>query len=330
MINPQGNIFLFNKMAGEITGYAPDEALGKRYDEIMGIPDTPEHSLLTTLQTEKAVYKKEKVIHTKNGEAIPIVFSTLIVLDEKEDTLGGVEIFEDLTETKKMQENLRRNQTLVELGEMAANIAHEIRNPLGGIGGFATLLERDLQGDEFKQKLAHRILDGINDLHKLTSDVLMYTRRMEPSFQKSNVKMVIQEVLSLLEAETGNKKIKIEYKHPKEDIEVQVDVDLFKRMLLNLLKNAIQAMSQGGTISISLTWQMMQNQMTLTVMDSGKGIEEEVLDKIFNPFFTTYSKGTGLGLAMVRRMVEAHGGKISVNSKLSEGSKFTITLPILH
>ena len=74
----------------------------------------------------------------------------------------------------------------------------------------------------------------------------------------------------------------------------------------------------------------MQNQMTLTVMDSGKGIEEEVLDKIFNPFFTTYSKGTGLGLAMVRRVVEAHGGKISVNSKLDEGSKFTITLPILH
>lgn len=330
VIDCSGKIIVFNKMAGEITGYNPEYALGKRYREMFGEPEKSEPSLLNTLRTEEAVYRQERLVQTPEGTTKPIVFSTSVVLDEREELLGAVEIFEDLTEIKKLQEEVRRNQTLVELGEMAANIAHEIRNPLDGIGGFATLLERDLEGDDVKRKLARRIIEGINGLHKLTSDVLMYTRKMEPTFQMAKVKGVIQDTISLIDMEIENRGIKVEYKHPVEDIEVNIDVDLFKRMLLNLLMNSIQAMPDGGELEVNLSWRMLQNQMILIVKDTGIGIEKEVLDKIFNPFFTTNNKGTGLGLAMVRRMVELHGGRITFSSETGKGAEFVIKLPILR
>ncbi|NQS97561.1 MAG: PAS domain S-box protein [candidate division Zixibacteria bacterium] len=330
VIDGKGKIIVFNKMAGEITGYNPEDALGQHYHKVFGESEKPEHSLLNTLMTEKAVYKRERMVQIPAGTTKPIVFSTSVVLDEREELLGAVEIFEDLTEIRKLQEEVRRNQTLVELGEMAANIAHEIRNPLGGIGGFATLLARDLEGDDVKQKLVRRIIEGINELHKLTSDVLMYTRKMESNFRMAEVKGVIQDTISLIDVEVDSLEITVEYKHPVEDIKVSIDVDLFKRMLLNLLKNSIQAMPDGGELKVDLSWQMLQNQMTLTVKDTGVGIENEVQDKVFNPFFTTNTKGTGLGLAMVRRVVELHGGRVGVFSEAGKGAEFIIKLPILR
>ena len=325
-----GTITLFNKIAGEITGYSPEDGVGRPYTDLFYDPDKPGSTLIDTLKSEKPVYRQEKNITTKSGEVRPILFSSSVVLDENEELLGAVEIFEDLTEIKALQEAVRRNQTLVELGEMAASIAHEIRNPLGGIGGFATLLERDLEGDDSKQKIVQRIIKGINDLHTLTSEVLTYTRKMEADLVSANIKQVIQESLSYIKMKAGESGVDVEYKHPKEDIEVEIDIDLFKRMMLNFLKNALQAMPDGGNLTVDLSWQMMQNKFNLVIKDTGSGIDEENLEKIFNPFFTTNSRGTGLGLAMVRRMVEVHGGDVSVKSNSGEGSEFTVTLPILH
>lgn len=304
--------------------------MGKSYQDLFEDAEKPDISLLSTLKTEKSLYKEEKTITCKSGETKPVLLSTSVILDEKEELLGAVEIFEDLTELRALQEEVRRHQTLVELGEMAASIAHEIRNPLGGIGGFATLLERDLEGDEAKLKLARRIIKGINELHKLTSEVLIYTRKMEANFTAVDIKNAVQETISLIKMEAGEVKVEIEYVHPKEDIEVQVDIDLLKRMLLNLMQNAVHAMPQGGKLNLDLSWQLLHNRFTIRVKDSGVGIEKEHLEKIFNPFFTTSSRGTGLGLAMVRRIVEAHNGNITVKSAKGEGSEFTITLPILQ
>ncbi len=330
VIDHKGTITVFNKMAEEITGYESQEVINRHYEEIFGKDENHKSSLLNTLNTEEVVYKKEKNITTKSGEVKPLLFSTSVILDDKENILGAVEIFEDLTEIKQLQEEVNRHKTLVELGEMAASIAHEIRNPLGGIGGFATLLERDLEGEPEKQKLAQRIIKGINELHKFTSDVLMYTRKMEPNISRVNVKRVIQDTLSLIKIEAGEKGVEVKYDHPKEDIEIEIDVDLLKRMLLNLFKNAISAMPDGGRLSVTLSWQMMRNKFEILIADTGVGIDSENLEKIFNPFFTTYSQGTGLGLAMVRRMIEVHNGNISVKSEEGKGTEFLISLPILQ
>ena len=330
VIDESGTITVFNKVAEEITGYSSGDVIGKTYRDLFDDLENPELSLLNALKSEKIVYKKEKSIFDKNGVKKPVLFSTSVIFDEKEDILGAVEIFEDLSEIRTLQEQVRRHQTLVELGEMAASIAHEIRNPLGGIGGFATLLERDLEGDPAKQKLVSRIIKGINDLHKLTSDVLLYTRKMEPNFNQVDIKHVMLEIVSLVKMEAEDANINIIYNHPKEDILVEIDIDLLKRMLLNLCKNAMHAMPEGGNLSMLLSWQMLHNKCKLVISDSGVGIEKENLAKIFNPFFTTSSRGTGLGLAMVRRMVEVHGGSIEVKSELNKGTDFTISLPILQ
>lgn len=329
-IDSKGIVTVFNDIAAQITGRSPDEIIGRPYEFTLEDKNNLPASLNNILKTEKSVYKQEKSIVSKSGDSVPVMYSSYIVLDENENLLGAVEIFENLTEIKALQEEIRRRQTLVELGEMAASIAHEIRNPLGGIGGFAILLERDLEGDEAKQKLVRRIIKGINDLHKLTSEVLLYTRKMEPSITPVDVKTVLQETIALIKMESEEASVDIEFTCPQEDIQVEIDIDLLKRMLINLLKNAIQAMPSGGNIFIELSWQLLHNRFKIVVRDTGVGIEKEHLDKIFNPFFTTSSKGAGLGLAMVRRMVEIHNGAISVKSTPGDGAEFTIVLPILQ
>lgn len=330
VIDNSQKITLFNKMAGEITGFNPDKALGKKYSELFKNSENDESSLLDTLRNEKKYYKKDKTIDTADGEGNPVVSSTSIIMDENEEVLGAVEIFEDLSELKELQEEVRRNQTLVELGEMAANIAHEMRNPLGGIGGFATLLERDLKDDPQKQKLVRRIIEGINGLNKITTDVLMYTRKREPEFSNQNIKNIIQETIVLIDIEAQESNIKIEYKYPKEDVVAEIDPDLIKRMILNLLKNALHAMTEGGELGIDLSWKMLQNMMTVKIKDSGIGISEAERGRIFNPFYTTDSKGTGLGLAIVKRVVDVHRGVLKLNSETGKGTEFVIQLPLIQ
>jgi PAS domain S-box-containing protein len=252
-VDSVGKITIFNKIAGVITGYNPEEVLNKEYSEVFNEPEKPELTVIHTLKTEKPLYRKEKLIATKNGEFKPIVFSSSVILDENEELLGAVEIFEDVSEIKKLQEEVRRHHTLAELGEMAANIAHEIRNPLGGIGGFATLLERDLEGDSEKQKMLKRIIEGINELNKITSDVLMYTRQMEPRYQNLDIKNLLLDTILLIKMEAEDKNIRVDYHYPKENIEVSADVDLIKRMALNLMKNALQAMPKGGELKVDLS-----------------------------------------------------------------------------
>ncbi len=330
VIDNSQKITLFNKMAGEITGFNPDKALGKKYSELFKNSENDESSLLDTLRNEKKYYKKDKTIDTADGEGNPVVSSTSIIMDENEEVLGAVEIFEDLSELKELQEEVRRNQTLVELGEMAANIAHEMRNPLGGIGGFATLLERDLKDDPQKQKLVRRIIEGINGLNKITTDVLMYTRKREPEFSNQNIKNIIQETIVLIDIEAQESNIKIEYKYTKEDVVAEIDPDLIKRMILNLLKNALHAMPEGGELGIDLSWKMLQNMMTVKIKDSGIGISEAERGRIFNPFYTTDSKGTGLGLAIVKRVVDVHRGVLKLNSETGKGTEFVIQLPLIQ
>ena len=330
VIDTEGTITLFNKMAGEITGFNPENALNKEYKKLFNSPDDTESAIYTTLNTEKRFFKQEKTISTFNGDDKPIVFSTSVIMDENEDVLGAVEIFEDLTELKELQEEVRRNQTLVELGEMAANIAHEMRNPLGGIGGFATLLERDLKDDPAKQKLVRRIIEGINGLNKITTDVLMYTRKLEPDFSHQNIKSLIHETIALIDIEAAQSEVNVSFVHPKEDVDAVIDPDLIKRMILNLLKNAVHAMPEGGELNIEVSWKMMQNIMNIRIKDTGAGIPEAEKGRIFNPFYTTDSKGTGLGLAIVKRVVDVHKGTLKLNSNPGEGTEFIIQIPLIQ
>lgn len=238
-------------------------------------------------------------------------------------------------ELKKANKNLEdkirelsRIERMKELGEMAAQVAHEIRNPLGGIKGFASLLQRDLQDRPELQQMAAHIVEGTDHLSRLVTDVLDYARPIEPKLEPIDFIALLNEVKKHIEADSN-----IDLKHIKLTIDssystfmISLDPFLMKSALLNLILNAIQAMPKGGTVSIVI--QKKLGHLVLKIIDTGIGMSKEHLEKIYSPFFTTKLDGNGLGLHEVQKVVSAHGGTIDAHSILGQGTTFTLKIPL--
>lgn len=219
---------------------------------------------------------------------------------------------------------MARQESLAQLGEMGAMLAHEIRNPLAGIKGYAQVIEKKPQ-DERNSGFAHRIVTEIIRLEELVNDLLAYARADKNSMTTVNICEVIANAASLLRHEAEQIQIKIIRECP-EDMLITGNTDRLSQALLNLGMNAIQAMPEGGTlrISASLTGKMVMIQ----VRDDGNGISEDEMTRIFEPFFTTKARGTGLGLALCRKIAEEHGGEIAVQSVVGEGTTVSMHIPI--
>jgi signal transduction histidine kinase len=256
-----------------------------------------------------------------------------VPLDQRQRERGAAPIqgllilIRNVTEMHYLQQVAGRNDRLKELGEMAAHLAHEIRNPLGGIKGYASLLEQDLKERPDLQHMATSIVEGTNTLNLLVSNILTYTRPFQPHFETVELVPFINEIKNLLQADsTWNPTYTFELHHRDESIKVAADPQLLQSALLNLFVNAMQAMPQGGLISVHLhrDW----NHAILTISDTGKGISKENLDKIFSPFFTTKQTGTGLGLSEVHKVIQSHMGTIEVHSQEGKGTSFIIKIPL--
>jgi signal transduction histidine kinase len=229
---------------------------------------------------------------------------------------------------KQMERELSQTRTLAALGQMAATVAHEIRNPLGGIGGFARLLERDLDRDDKRRRLAERIIEGVGSLNKIVTNLLAYTKPMETQLREIELLPWLEELAVWVKTEAENAdtdQIEITVEVEPRIKVVRFDPEKLRQVMLNLALNAIQAISGTGKIQISA--RRAPGLLILGVEDSGAGIPNETINEIFNPFFTTKENGTGLGLAIVRKIVELHGGNLFVESNPGFGSRFDIHLP---
>ena len=226
---------------------------------------------------------------------------------------------------KKMQEEVQQSRVLSALGEMAATVAHEIRNPLGGIGGYASLLARSIPPeDPLKQrKYVDKIIGGISSLNKIVSNLLVYTKKTNLQKQSTDLVSFADAILAHLEIEIEREQraIRIERSFPPEPVMAEIDSERLQQVMLNLLMNGIQAIEQEGVISVGICG------AEITITDTGKGIEPEHLKNIFTPFFTTKEQGTGLGLAIVKKIIDLHEGEILVESELGKGTAFCIKLP---
>ena len=212
---------------------------------------------------------------------------------------------------------LARKTRLETLGRMAANLAHEIRNPLGGIQLYASMLKRDLEEDPTKVRTLDRILEAITGLDSLVEDMLAFGREIEPRKRLQPLRPLVEKALDLARAVLDARKVRVDV---TVEAEAEIDGDMMQRVFLNIIANAAQAVEEGGRLSIA------GGDRTIAFTDDGPGIAPEILEKIFTPFLTTKTKGTGLGLAIAHKIVEAHGGTIEAKNGPGGGATFTIRL----
>jgi signal transduction histidine kinase len=249
-----------------------------------------------------------------------------------------VETFEDISQLQQLSKQASRVGTLTALGEMAGTVAHEIRNPLGGIGGFAGLLERDLDVEDSRRRLVKKIIEGVDSLNRMVTNLLNYTRPVQLNIRPADLVQVVEDSLGFFEIDAGNRleQIELQRAYEREELVCRIDPEQIQQMVLNLLHNAVQAMPSGGELRVGLTeadagdderTELSGTCMVLTVTDTGVGMTEEVKSKLFMPFFTTKEDGNGLGLATAKKFVDALGGDVAVESEPDQGSAFTIYFP---
>lgn len=233
----------------------------------------------------------------------------------------------DLSEKIKTQQLLSRSNRMAKLGEMATQIAHEIKNPLGGIRGYSMLLYRDLTMYPHFQEMIAQIIDAARSLENLVSSVLEFSKPIQISPQMVNLSDLLHQTIKWMKADPASlPTIRYALHIPNESIFVFIDSDAIKRCFLNLIVNALQAIPEGGEIMISL----LKNETCciVSISDTGIGMDEDQLKTLFTPHFTTKKRGNGLGLVEAQKIVEAHFGSIQVRSTLGKGTTFSINLPI--
>ncbi len=298
---------------------------------MIGVDAGRERTVLHTLDCGSALINQEKTLKRPDGRQIPLGFSTSVVRENDGRMLGAVEVFNDLTEVKRLEAELQRVHVLAALGEMAATVAHEIRNPLGGIAGFAAMLQRDLEAADPRYRLVQKITEGVARLNRIVSSLLTYTRPLQLNSHPVRLAELVEETIAFFEIdlERAHKNIKVERHFPEAEQVCNMDPEQFQQVILNLLQNATQAMPEGGTIDATVDTANTPSGPTakLCISDTGVGMSSEVRERLFTPFFTTKEDGTGLGLVTSKKIVEAHGGFIAVESQPDQGTSFTISLP---
>ena len=235
------------------------------------------------------------------------------------------EMAKELKETRTIQEELRRSERLITVGEIAASIAHEIRNPLGVIKNSAQMLREEKIGKEEENELFNFIIEESERLERVINDFLQLARLPQPHKKRVEMKELLDRILTVMSGEFKERKISVVRDFPYSDSYFVCDPEQFHQLFLNLILNSLEAMPDGGKLFIGL--KNTDGKIEISFKDTGTGISPEVKDKIFEPFFTTRSGGTGLGLSIVSKIVKFHGGSIEVKSKVGEGTLFHLTFP---
>jgi hypothetical protein len=241
------------------------------------------------------------------------------------------EMVRQLRQSREELERLHRTQMsraehLATLGELAAGLAHEIRNPLAGIAGVIEIIGRDLPPESPSREVLSEVQQEVLHIKRILSDLLDYARPKPPEFRAADLNATAEHAVGLARQQTLSRPIEIELRKAAGLPAVPHDTAQIQQVLLNLLQNAIQAIAAEGRVTLTL--EPRGGQVLLEVCDTGRGIPPEHLPNIFRPFFTTKGQGTGLGLSLARRIVEAHGGRIEVASEPGRGSQFTVWLPL--
>lgn len=319
------NILLVNPKTEQIFSLTAGLVIGKKYREIFKNDDFLIDELKRTSQYSIV---RETVFTDKSGrERTLLVAASRLGAHKSSQAEGAVGIAYDISSRKKLESQAKRAERLSELGTLAAGVAHEIRNPLNAIAIASQRLKSEFEVKDDQDgytKLAGTIGREIERLNRIIADFLALARSGRLEKESVNLKSYLAETVSLLQNEADDKEVGINLECP-ENLEVLIDLREFKKVIINLIKNSLEAIETGGKIDIECT--LRDDKIMIAVSDDGPGIDQENLDKIFSPYFTTKPRGTGLGLAISHRIVADHGGSLGAENRKGGGAMFVITLP---
>jgi len=309
----EGYVRLFNSAAEQITGIGRDRVLGVRIDGVFPFVTVP-----------LAPCRLDGIISTGHGDRI-IGMSISEHRNQDGRTVGYIGTFQDLTLIRRLEEEMQKKEKFAVIGELSANIAHEIRNPLASIKGSIEMLRENSTGPEERSRLMEIAIREMERLDRIIADFLNYSNPRPLEMKECDVARLLSGTVMLLKSSVADDE-RIEFEESIESpLCTRGDGDKLRQVFWNLLSNAVEALENGGTITVRAARE--GDTISVQVSDNGTGIREEDQERIFYPFYTTKKEGTGLGLAIAYRIVEEHGGRIEVRSREGEGASFIVTLP---
>ena len=305
-VDPEGRVTMMNQSAEDLLGTALHDALGKMFS-----------SFPVSIRAEDT----ETILDAGKGRHA-VILSRSDVVDAEGCLRGSVILIKDITRLRELEVRHERNQRLIAMGEMAAKIVHEIRNPLCSIELYSSMLEKELTSSVHKD-LARGISTGIGNLNTILTNMLFFARPNKPLLRTIRLNAVIEESMHMLLPMMDSRNVRLRY--ALRECEISGDAELLKQVFLNILINAVQAMPDGGELAVTMDQET--DAVVVKVKDSGSGIAREYLEKIFDPFFTTKDNGTGLGLAIVNTIMQSNGAYIRAASEEGQGSTFSLSFP---
>ena len=323
-----GTIRIFNEAAEDMVGVPVKSVLGSRPEKILAAPLVQE--LRRVGESRRSAEQKEITLTCGAHEKRSLMVLGLPVHDSDNRFAGNTLLLQDISDLKKLQEELRRNERLAALGKMAAGVAHELRNPLSSIKGLALLLKAKIQNDDQATGTADILVQEVERLNRSIGELLDYARPHKLELESVRIDEVLRKAVFLLEPDFNGAGVDVHTEYG-DQCTVQGDRDKLNQVFLNLLLNALQAMENGGNLKITITRNAGEagegEDVICQIEDSGCGLEEEDVAKVFDPYFTTKSDGTGLGLAMSTKIVEEHCGSMEFRSVPGRGTVVTVRLP---
>ncbi|HAU5637897.1 two-component system sensor histidine kinase AtoS [Citrobacter amalonaticus] len=323
-IDRQGDVTTMNPAAEMITGYTLNELVGRPYATLFSDPHFASPVLDTLAHGTE--HLAQEVSFPARDRTIELSVTTSRIHNPDGELIGALVIFSDLTARKETQRRLAQTERLATLGELMAGVAHEVRNPLTAIRGYVQIIRQQTSLPVHQEYLSV-VLKEIDSINRVIQQLLDFSRPRQSQWQQVLLNSLIEETLILVQTSGVQARIAFNVEQDKGLPAIVADRELLKQVILNILINAVQAISARGEIRIR-TWQYSATQQAVMIEDNGCGIDIALQKKIFDPFFTTKASGTGLGLALSQRIINAHQGDIRVASIPGCGATFTLILPI--
>lgn len=318
-----GRITYCNRAAERIARLPAASVLGRRFEELFCVRGGPGPWAEPELLENASLRTEGGIIGRGEYPLLGMTFSPL--RNEREEIAGVICSFQDLTQIRRMEEQIRRSDRLAAVGELAAGMAHEIRNPLASLSGSIQLLREEIRLDEASLELMEIVTNEMGRLNALITDFLKFATPRPLQTRRTDLYEMLRETVTLLRQSRGaDCRIEI---LPQEggEFPAEVDPQLMRQVFWNLALNAVEAMPAGGTLTVNCA--ESEGEVNVEFTDNGCGIPPEQMPKIFTPFFSTKESGTGLGLAIVFKVIEAHGGRVEVESLPGRGTTFRLFIP---